>query len=135
MPIYRKGTYRMSVEGVRGLEITTTHRGSMVVLTITGSIDVYTASAVGETIQSLIADGAREIALDLSSVTRLDSSGLGTLVGNARSIGSSGGAIILAGMNPRVRRVLEVTNLAQYFRIADEVDRILEGTEICTISQ
>jgi anti-anti-sigma factor len=81
---------------------------------------VYSASVLGQAIQSLIADGSRRIVLDLSSVGAIDSSGLGTLVGNAKSMSSAGGCIVLAGLNDRVRRVLAITNLDQYFVIEDE---------------
>jgi anti-sigma B factor antagonist len=104
------------------------------VVEITGAIDVYTASAVGETIQSLITDGVTEIVLDLSGVTRLDSSGLGTLVGNAKAMASAGGAIWLSGLNYRIRRMLEVTNLAKYFGIQDEADNILAELEALELS-
>jgi len=57
--------------------------------------------------------------LDLSSVGSIDSSGLGTLVGNAKAIASAGGSICLVGANDRVRRLLTVTRLDRYFRIDD----------------
>ena len=72
--------------------------------------------------------------LDLSEVSRLDSSGLGTLVGNAKSLASSGGAIWLSGLNYRIRRMLEVTKLAKYFEIQDEADNILAELEALELS-
>jgi anti-sigma B factor antagonist len=86
-----------------------------VTIEISGRIDVYTASAVGEAIQSEITDGASHIALDLTSVSVVDSSGLGTLVGNAQTLKSLGGRISLLGVRPRLRRVLEITGLCRYF--------------------
>jgi anti-sigma B factor antagonist len=82
---------------------------------VTGRIDVYTASAVGEAIQSAIADGALRITLDLTSVSVVDSSGLGTLVGNAQTLRSMGGRISIVGMRPRLKKVLEITGLCRYF--------------------
>ena len=92
--------------------MTTVLRGRTAVVTICGRINVYTASSVGEAIQSLIVDGASNVILDLASVARVDSSGLGTLVGNAKSITSSGGVLCLVGLTEGLRRVLETTNLA-----------------------
>jgi anti-sigma B factor antagonist len=73
--------------------------------------------------------------LDLSAVTRLDSSGLGSLVGNAKSIGSHGGAIWLAGPNDTIRRMLKITNLDKYFRIRNGVEDVLDELEGCVVSQ
>jgi anti-sigma B factor antagonist len=75
---------------------------------------------VGQAIQSLIADGERTIVLDLTDVSAIDSSGVGTLVGNAKAIASAGGAIVLVGANDRVKRLLERVNLDRYFVIRDD---------------
>jgi len=90
---------------------------------------VYSASAVGEAIQSSIARGARQIVIDLSAVDSVDSSGLGTLVGNARSMASAGGSISLVGMSGRLRRMFSITNLDRYFRIRDDLTDAVEDLE------
>jgi len=113
------------------LKITTANRGRTAVMTISGRIDVYTASSVGEAIQSLIVAGAANVVLDLTSVTRLDSSGLGTLVGNSKSITSLGGVLSLVGAGEGIRRMLEITSLAKYFRIHDRVEEALDELEAC----
>lgn len=113
------------------MNISTVHRDSSAVVTIVGTIDVYTAGAVGETIQSLIVSGAQDIVLDFSRVTRVDSSGLGTLVGNAKSITSKGGTIWLANLTPRATKMLKITNLDRYFKIREDVDAALEELGIC----
>jgi anti-anti-sigma factor len=96
-----------------------------------GNIDVYTASSVGEAIQSLVDDGASNVILDLSAVARVDSSGLGTLVGNSKSITSRGGVLCLVGVSAGLLRMLEVTNLAEYFKIHDTQHGALEQLEGC----
>ncbi len=96
-------------------------------LEISGSIDVYSASAVGEAIQSCIGEGARTITLDLHGVKAIDSSGLGTLVGNAKTLASKGGVIQLVGLKPRILRMLEITGLGKYFKILESGME----TEVC----
>jgi anti-sigma B factor antagonist len=100
---------------------------------VNGAINVYSASAVGEAIQSLIAEGVKHIVIDLTSVDAMDSSGLGTLVGNARSMASAGGSISLVGMTGRLRRMLSVTNLDRYFSIRDDAQEALEDFERQTV--
>jgi anti-sigma B factor antagonist len=92
---------------------------------------VYTASAVGESIQSLIAAGERRIILDLSGVSAVDSSGLGTLVANARSMAQAGGTLSVAGLSARVRKILEVTHLAKYFAIQPVSSPVQEEVGAC----
>jgi anti-sigma B factor antagonist len=100
---------------------------------VSGAINVYSASAVGEAIQSLIADGVKHLVVDLTSVDAMDSSGLGTLVGNARAMASAGGSIRLVGMTRRLRRMLKVTNLERYFSICDDTEEALKDFESQTV--
>jgi anti-sigma B factor antagonist len=102
-------------------------------LAISGRIDVYSASSVGEAIQSLVVEGASNLILDLTSVVRVDSSGLGTLVGNSKSIASLGGVLCLVGITDGLRRMLAITNLARYFRIHDTVADALDELEGCAV--
>jgi anti-sigma B factor antagonist len=113
------------------LKVTTSNRGRTAIMTISGRVDVYTASSVGEAIQSLIVEGAANVVLDLTSVSRLDSSGMGTLVGNAKSLASHGGVLCVVGPGEGIRRTLEITNLAKYFRIYETVDDALDELEAC----
>ena len=79
----------------------------------------------------MIVAGAANVILDLTSVSRLDSSGLGTLVGNAKSLASLGGVLSLVGISESIRRMLEITNLSKYFRIHEGADEALEELEGC----
>ena len=102
---------------------------------VRGAINVYSASVLGQAIQSLIADGVRTIVLDLSLVGAVDSSGIGTLVGNAKSMASAGGRVNLVGVNDRVKRVLEITNLDRYFGIYDSMGEAFGQAETQTVGQ
>ena len=112
------------------MRIRTRREDDNVTVEITGRIDVYTASAVGEAIQSAIADGASHLILDLTSVSIVDSSGLGTLVGNAQTLRSLGGSVSLVGLRPRLKRVLEITGLCRYFNIGVCTDEKLHELQL-----
>jgi anti-sigma B factor antagonist len=117
------------------VKIITSHRGRLAIISISGRIDVYTASSVGEAIQSLIADGAEDLIVDVSCVTRIDSTGLSTLVGNAKTLATTGGSISLAGSNQLIRRTLEITNLGRYFRMHEGIGEALDELEACALGQ
>ena len=117
------------------MKIRTRRENDEINIEIAGRIDVYTASAVGEAIQSAIADGASYITLDLTSVSIVDSSGLGTLVGNAQTINSLGGSISLVGMRPRLRRVLEITGLCRYFKIDGRMDEEVHEMQLTGVGE
>ncbi len=117
------------------MKIITSHRGRSAIVSISGRIDVFTASAVGEAIQSLMADGAKDIIVDVSCVTRIDSTGLGTLVGNAKTLSSHGGTMSLAGTSHTLRKSLEITHLVRYFRICEGIEEALDELEACALSR
>ena len=62
---------------------------------------------------------SRQIVLNLSGVTYIDSGGLGTLVGVYSSARSGGADIKLTGLGQRLRDVLQITKLVTVFEVYD----------------
>lgn len=76
------------------------------------------ASQFRETLKRLLRS-ARQIVLNLSGVTYIDSGGLGTLVGVYSSARAVGADIKLTGLGQRIRDVLQITKLVTVFEIYD----------------
>jgi anti-sigma B factor antagonist len=76
-----------------------------------GEIDVATSPKLRDELTSLIADGARHITLDFGTVSFVDSSGLGVLVGTYKRLREDGGSIRIVGAQASVRKVFEITGL------------------------
>jgi anti-sigma B factor antagonist len=62
---------------------------------------------------------SRQVILDLSDVSYIDSGGLGTLVGLYSSARSAGADVKLVGLNQRIRDVLQITKLVTVFEVYD----------------
>jgi anti-sigma B factor antagonist len=62
----------------------------------------------------------KRIVLDLSDVTRMDSMGLGTLVGLYTSARAAGCELQLLNIGKRIRELLGLTNLLSVFTIIGE---------------
>jgi anti-sigma B factor antagonist len=67
-------------------------------------------------------DKSRQIVLDLGNVTRIDSSGLGTLVALYVSARKVGGDIKLANLGSHIKEALRITRLATVFDIFDKTE-------------
>ena len=67
-------------------------------------------------------DKSRQIVLDLGNVTRIDSSGLGTLVALYVSARKVGGDIKLANLGNHTKEALRITRLATVFDIFDKTE-------------
>jgi anti-sigma B factor antagonist len=66
-----------------------------------------------------ILSSSRQVVLNLSNVSYIDSGGLGTLVGVYSSARASGADIKLTGLGQRLRDVLQITKLVTVFEVYD----------------
>lgn len=82
----------------------------------TGEIDVSQVPHLRDQILALPSD--RSVHLDLSTVSYLDSSGLGMLVLLRKRLSQCGAGVTLCDVQPQVLRVLEITGLNQAFQFA-----------------
>jgi anti-sigma B factor antagonist len=76
------------------------------------------SNALRDTLKQQLAS-TRQIVLNLSGVTYIDSGGLGTLVGVYSSARAAGADIKLTGLGQRLRDVLQITKLVTVFEVYD----------------
>lgn len=82
------------------------------VLTLSGSITLgREAQNLEWTVEELVKNQKKRIALDLSNVAFVDSAGIGILVGCHGKTQSAGGQLRLAGVVERVMNVLRITKV------------------------
>src|SRR5688500_10643263 len=93
--------------------VTRGDRGATVL--VSGALDVAAAPALRTTLLGLANEGCLDVQIDLRSVTFLDSTAIGVLVGAHRRTTQAGGALALVGPAPRVRRTLETLGLLPLF--------------------
>ena len=97
---------------------TVTHeRAGWKIVVLEGEIDLSTAPALRHTLAAEGDAGVDRIAVDLRSVGFMDSMGLGVLIGARRRLTERGGDLALVCVGGPVRRVLDVSGLADIFTI------------------
>ena len=89
-------------------------------------LDAAAAPAFKARVSDLIAGGASRIVVDLSGVAFVDSSGLGTLVSALKQLGSRGD-LALAGVQPAVAKLLQLTRLDRVFRTFPTAEDAVRG--------
>jgi anti-sigma B factor antagonist len=100
------------------LDINYREREGISILELNGRITVGPeASALRDRIASLVAEGKRNLVLDLGEVDYVDSTGLGALVITATSLRKNGGNVKLLNLNRRNVELLVMTKLATVFEI------------------
>jgi anti-sigma B factor antagonist len=81
------------------------------VVVVRGEIDVATSPELRNQLAALVTGGAKDITLEFSEVSFVDSSGLGVLVGTYKRLRDDGGNIRIVGAQASVRKVFEITGL------------------------
>ncbi len=70
---------------------------------------------------------SRNVLLDLSKMTHVDSSGLGAMVFILRKMIDAGGTVKIACLQDRPRIIFEITKVFRVFEIFDSVDEALKS--------
>jgi len=99
---------------------------NLVVLELEGELDVSSSPALREELTQLIDGGARRIALDMTRVAYMDSSGLAALVTAHRALGARGD-LALVGCRPTVERVLRFTQFDRVVPVFRTFEDFAEG--------
>ncbi len=82
-------------------------------ISIAGELDDHSAEEARSYIDStLLADRSiRELQLDLSGLTFMDSSGIGVLLGRYRIMAERHGRVVLTGMNRYAERIIKMSGI------------------------
>ena len=95
------------------------------VLPLDGEIDLHVSPEVAKSLKSIIANKPKQLVVDLTKVTYLDSSGLAVLIEGMQDVREYGGRFGLAGVQEDVKLVFDIARLDQVFDIYPDVDAAL----------
>jgi anti-sigma B factor antagonist len=87
------------------------------VISLAGEVDLYTAPEFKQQLLEVIAQGAKEVIVDLSSTTFIDSTTLGVLVGGVKRLRPNDGRLSLVCSDRNITKIFEITGLDRVFDI------------------
>jgi anti-sigma B factor antagonist len=90
--------------------------GAVATVSVKGELDASTAPDLAGLCHDVHDAGARDLVIDLTDTSFLDSSGLRALI-EAHRLFTDGGNLHLAHASEPVRRLLEITGLDDYFSL------------------
>ena len=105
-------------------QIRTREHGAWQVVELHGEVDLHSSPLVRQTFLQLLERRPARLIVDLTAVQYMDSSGVGTLVDFKRRVDVARTALVLAGVQPRVRSLLQITQLEKFFRIVETVEQV-----------
>jgi anti-sigma B factor antagonist len=96
--------------------------GTIAIVEVSGTITQEDAESLRATLAGMIGLGQRQIILDLSELTHLDSAALGSLVASQIRAEKAGTTLKLANAGKRLRDLLLLTRLVTVFDAFESVD-------------
>ena len=95
--------------------------GDRLIVRIGGELDHFCAQSVRRDLDALLLDrSVRTLILDFSSLTFMDSSGIGVVLGRYRLLCLRGGSVALMHLTPQVRRIYDLSGMAQIIPVIEE---------------
>jgi stage II sporulation protein AA (anti-sigma F factor antagonist) len=94
------------------MDVRFSREGNSLVVAIEGEIDHHTASRVRERIDNkFLMEPVKNMILDLSRVTFMDSAGIGLILGRMSRVSSIGGKMKLRSPKPEIQRLLKMSKI------------------------
>jgi anti-sigma B factor antagonist len=91
--------------------------GDAYVISLSGEVDLYTAPEFKQQLLDVIGKGAKEVVVDFSDTTFIDSTTLGVLVGGVKRLRTNEGQLSLVCSDRNITKIFEITGLDRVFTI------------------
>lgn len=94
---------------------------------VVGDIDLYNSPEVRKVVlESIRAQGAERVVMNLQKVRYIDSSGVASLVEGLKVARGVNVKFVLFGLSPAAREVLELSRLIKVFDVAESEEHALQ---------
>ena len=99
--------------------------GERLLVGLDGELDHFCAQSVRRELDSLLQDPTiRQLILDFSGLTFMDSSGIGVILGRYRVLRERGGSMGVIYMNDHVSRIFHMSGMD---RVIHQLDKVQEA--------
>jgi anti-sigma B factor antagonist len=99
--------------------------GQTYVIALGGEVDLYTAPEFKQQLLEVIRQGAKDVIVDFSETTFIDSTTLGVLVGGVKRLRTNDGRLALVCADRNITKIFEITGLDRVFTIYGSRDEAL----------
>jgi anti-sigma B factor antagonist len=103
------------------MKISSRQREGVTVLEPQGKITIGVGDvALRNAVHEAVGAGSKNILIDLSGVSTMDSSGIGELVATYTTVTNRGGKLKLLHLPPKIQDIMQVTQLITVFEVFDD---------------
>ena len=101
-------------------------RDDAYVISLSGEVDLYTAPEFKQQLLEVVGQGGKEVVVDFTNTTFIDSTTLGVLVGGVKRLRPNGGQLALVCSDRNITKIFEITGLDKVFPIYGSRNEALE---------
>lgn len=109
------------------MNITKQEDDAAVVLKLQGEVAMFSMEAVRSAFFETLQGAGKPVLLELSLVSKIDSTGIGQLVDFQNRLRGQERKLILCNVNRAVLEMLELAQIAKLFQVKDTVEEALQG--------
>ncbi len=102
------------------------------VISLAGEVDLYTAPDFKQQLLQVIGGGSKNVVVDFTDTTFIDSTTLGVLVGGVKRLRPVGGQLLLVCSDRNIIKIFEITGLHRVFEIHGTREEALEAARAAT---
>ncbi len=95
------------------------------VISLSGEVDLYPAPEFKQQLLEVIGQGGKEVVVDFTNTTFIDSTTLGVLVGGVKRLRTNDGQLSLVCNDRNITKIFEITGLDRVFAIHPTRDEAL----------
>ncbi len=99
------------------VEITSEKVNDILIIKIQGRVDTQVINNFESEITRVVKDGNIKLAVDLSEMDYINSSGLRAFLVTAKRIKKSGGKLVLFGLKPNVQEIFKMTGFSNIIAV------------------
>lgn len=107
------------------LKFEQTVQSGITVLSVSGNLDSLTVPEIRPEIEKIVETGTRKVALELSGLEVIDSSGIGAIVSLFKRVRGLGGDVKIVGVQGQPREILRLLGLERAFDIVATLDEAI----------
>jgi len=105
------------------LQIKFYNRGTTLIASIAGELDHHSAEYIRQKIDNeMIKSTNKNIIFDFSSLSFMDSSGIGVIMGRYKYVQRLNGKIAIVNTNVQIDRILEMAGIKKIIPVYDKID-------------
>jgi stage II sporulation protein AA (anti-sigma F factor antagonist) len=102
------------------LSVDYTTKENVLLIRLSGELDHHAAETLKKEWQATMkANGAKHVILNLESLSFMDSSGLGVILGRYKEVTQLGGEMVVCSISPAVKRLFDMSGLFKIIRLEE----------------